>query len=357
MSTDRFSPSIASVLLLVSFACLGCTSLPHQLRDGRWELQDSASNSSLRGLCVVDEHVVWAAGSESTVLRTVDGGEHWQRLRLPASEVLNLRDVHAFDAQTAYVLSVTEPASIWRTTDGGESWSELYRSPNETVFFDSFTFFDEQRACLFGDPVDGNFLVLRTSDGGETWEPANPERIPRAGPGEAAFAASGTCVVSTGGRFAWIGTGGSASRVLSTTNAGASWLAAPTPMISGEATTGIYSVAFRDPKHGIVVGGDYTQPESARANAAFTRDGGMTWHAADPASLPRGQRACVAWIPGTKAALAVGRTGSDYTLDGGRTWRAFDDEGFYVVDFGPDGACFAAGAEGRVARLVPRSGD
>ena len=211
-------------------------------------------------------------------------------------------------------------------------------------------------AEVIGDPIEGSFLVLRTADGGHTWTPAPSVPPPREG--EAAFAASGTCVVSSGADHAWIGTGGSASRVLRSTDGGRSWEAVPATVVSGQPTTGIYSVAFRDPFHGVVVGGDYTRPEETYRNAAFTRDGGVTWQSVPAGAAPRGQRSAVAWVPGLANTLvAAGRTGTDYSTDGGRTWRALGDEGFYALSFAPTGEGWAAGADGRVARLVLPMGE
>ncbi|MGG8408774.1 hypothetical protein ACM614_20370, partial [Streptomyces sp. 12297] len=75
-------------------------------------------------------------------------------------------------------------------------------------------------------------------------------------------------------------------------------------------------------------------------------------------------RSGVAWLPygpgygrghgsrhGQGSALAVGPTGTDLTTDGGRTWRNLDGGSFDTVDCAADGACWASGEKGRVARL------
>src|SRR5205085_2821920 len=43
-----------------------------------WQEQQSGTNSRLRGVSAANEHVVWASGANSTVLRTIDSGDHWQ---------------------------------------------------------------------------------------------------------------------------------------------------------------------------------------------------------------------------------------------------------------------------------------
>ncbi len=340
------------------------------MRTARFEpVEDTGSTASLRGLCVVDRDVVWASGTNGAVLRSVDGGASWTNVH-PESE-MDFRDVESFDADVAFVMSITKPAAILRTFDGGATWDEVYRSPNPDAFFDSLAFFDRERGCVFGDPMDGAFVVLRTADGGDTWQRVPAADLPTPCEGEAAFAASGTCIATVGAAHAWIGTGGLASRVLVSGDGGATWSAAATPMqvpapASGPTepdtapspTQGIYSVAFRDERHGVVVGGDFTRPEVGDRNAAITRDGGRTWVSA--VERPHGYRSAVAWVPDRENTLvAVGRAGADYSEDGGRTWSALGKLGFYAIDFAPgvDGSHpvgWAVGANGRIARLAFR---
>ena len=317
----------------------------------RWVLTETESDASLRGLCAVDADTVWACGSNGTVLHTSDGGVRWRKMTVPGPN-LELRDVFALDDRTAFVLSVTKPACILRTTDGGRRWEEVYRSPHADAFLDSFAFFDRKRGCVFGDPIDGTFVVVRTEDGGRTWVDVPADQLPPATEGEAAFAASGTCIVTHGEQHAWIATGGLTTRVLCSDDGGKSWIAAHTPMLDGAPTTGIYSVAFRDAEHGVVVGGDYTTPKATKRNAAFTENGGLTWTLVEEAVAPRGHRAAVAYIPRRAHSLVtVGRAGSDYSDDDGRTWHSLGGMGFFAVAFAPSGEGWAAGSEGRIARL------
>ncbi|MFT4538076.1 MAG: photosystem II stability/assembly factor-like uncharacterized protein [Planctomycetota bacterium] len=328
------------------------TRIHDQLTQASWTLLETGSTESLRGICVVDDSVVWACGSTSTVLRSVDGGDTWENVSAPPQLQLELRDIQAWDDQNALALSITEPAAVWRTTDGGDNWTELFRHPAQGAFVDSFTFFDRDNGLLFGDPTPEEFILMRTSDGGESWTQVDAGNAPHAGRDEAAFAASGTCVVSHGKHSAWIGTGGKQTRVLCSTDAGVSWSAVASPMITGEATTGIYSVAFRDDERGVTLGGDYTKPEEPAGNAAFTTDGGVSWTAVLDGQGPRGHRAGAAWLPGNcLGVVAVGRAGCDYSVDGGATWAPIEGPGFYTVAFAPAGVGFAAGSDGRIARL------
>src|ERR1051325_2079528 len=119
------------------------------------------------------------------------------------------------------------------------------------------SFWDANNGIAFGDSVDKQFYILITTDGGRVWSRIAPNNLPPALENEGAFAASGTNIAVFGKSYAWIGTGAaSKSRVLRTTDGGRSWQVADTPLASGP-SAGIFSIAFRDAKHGVIAGGDY----------------------------------------------------------------------------------------------------
>ncbi|MCA8955056.1 MAG: hypothetical protein KDC87_03225, partial [Planctomycetes bacterium] len=91
---------------------------------------------------------------------------------------------------------------------------------------------------------------------------------------------------------------------------------------------------------------------NAQRGVFRTRDGGKTWSAAQVP--PAGYRSCAAFLPGAEVWIAVGPSGTDVSRDDGATWSALDPAGYHVVSAARDGTCFAAGAAGRAARLVPR---
>ncbi|MFI5909924.1 WD40/YVTN/BNR-like repeat-containing protein [Dactylosporangium sp. NPDC051541] len=310
-----------------------------------WKLLDSGSTAQLRGLSAVSDRVAWASGTGGTVLRTVDGGRSWRSVGPPDAADLQLRDIEAFDTLHAVILSIGEGSAsrVYRTEDGGRTWTETYRNADPAAFYDCLAFSDPHHGLALGDPVNGHFQLLSTIDGGRHWT-ASPVAT-AALDGEFAFAASGTCLVASG-RDAWFATGGGAqSRVFHSGDFGRHWSVSAAPMPSGP-TAGIYSLAFRDPHHGLAVGGDYRTPAAAPDGAAVSRDGGRTWTTARRA--PGEYRSGVAWGP--SFALAVGPTGSDISRDGGRTWTRFDTGSFDAVACA-DGACWASGEQGRIARL------
>jgi photosystem II stability/assembly factor-like uncharacterized protein len=314
-----------------------------------WRLSETGVTARFRGLAPVSDKVAWVAGSAGTVLRTVDAGRTWQRVDPPGAAALQFRDIEAFDAEHAVALTIGpgEESRLYRTADGGRSWVEAFRNTDPAAFYDCVTFLDRRHGLALSDPVDGRFRILATADGGRSWQVRPATGMPAALTGEFAFAASGTCLVSAGGR-AWFATGGGErARVFTTVDRGRSWRVSDTPVPSGP-SAGIYSLAFRDPWHGVAVGGDYAAPEAAPRAAAVTRDGGRTW---TPARAEPGEyRSGAAWQHGGTA-LAVGPTGSDLSRDGGRSWREFDAGSFDAVECVPR-ACWAAGEQGRVAQLL-----
>ncbi|MBB4904722.1 WD40/YVTN/BNR-like repeat-containing protein [Actinophytocola algeriensis] len=316
-----------------------------------WRLLPSGTDAQFRGLSAVNRHVAWVSGTKGTVLRTVDGGRTWARVGPPDTEDLDFRDIEAFDARTAVALSIGpgESSRIYRTTDGGRTWTETFRNTEPAAFYNCVAFWDARNGLAVGDPVDGEFRVLTTSDGGRTW--ARVTGLPPALPGEYQFSASGQCVTVAGHKDAWLATGGSTvARVLHSSDRGRTWTASETPLASSE-SAGVFAVAFRNPRTGIAIGGDYANPTSGADALALTRDGGKTWR--EPETAPAGYRSGVAYHPFLPTVLiAVGPTGSDVSVDGGRHWRQFHDGSFDSVDCTRDGACWASGAKGAVGALT-----
>ena len=327
-------------------------------RKPHWIAQHSGVTVGLRGVCAVSGSIAWASGAKGTWLRTIDGGTSWEGGVVRGAEALDFRDIHAFDERTAAVLSAGLPAKVYRTVDAGESWSACYSSSKPGVFFDAMAFWDDRNGIAFSDPVDGSLLIIRTSDAGRSWRAIPPRDAPAVRPGEAGFAASGTCLAVWGTRDVWIGLGGSAARVFHSRDRGLTWSVADTPITSGNPSSGIFSIAFRDATHGVAVGGDYQRGERGERNTARTQDGGESWQSLQ-SSAPHGYRSCVAYVPArsTPTLVAVGTTGSDYSTDDGLTWRSFDARGYDAVGFARDGAGFAVGADGRVARLSWNAAD
>jgi photosystem II stability/assembly factor-like uncharacterized protein len=278
---------------------------------------DSRVESSFRGLSVVNQKVVWVSGTGGTVLRTIDGGKNWENISVPNMEKIDFRDVEGFNKNTAIVMGIASPARFYKTTDGGQNWKLVYFDDREGVFFDGMSFWNKNDGIAFSDQVDGQHLLIRTTDGGNTWHEIPKEGFPHKLNPEFGFAASGTGIPVQGRKTVWLGMGGVKSRVFKSEDGGMNWSVAETPVVHGGQSTGIYSVAFKNKKVGISVGGDYTN-QSIKNTMAYTNDGGATWHL--PEKQTHQYRECVAHYRGN-IFFAVGPSGFDMTTDNGKNWH------------------------------------
>jgi len=247
--------------------------------------QVSGTTNRLQAVSPVNARVVWASGIGGTYAVTTNGGETWRTAVVPGAEALQFRDVEAVSDRIAYLLAagVGTDSRVYKTIDGGTSWALVFQNQDPSGFYDCFAFWTPHRAVAMGDAVNGRLPVLETHDG-QTWTDIG-DRLPPAQPGEAAFAASGTCVATFGTRRAWIAAGGAEhARVLSTIDGGRSWTSHDTPIVQGSPTSGGFSVAFRDRQHGILAAGELAAPtERSGENFARSRDGGATWTLTAPA--------------------------------------------------------------------------
>jgi photosystem II stability/assembly factor-like uncharacterized protein len=309
----------------------------------------------LRGVSAVSATVAWASGANGTVLRTEDGGATWQKMAVPGAEKLDFRDVDATGVRSAYVLSIGpgEASRIYKTVDGGAHWNLQFANTDPKIFLDAMAFRDDQHGIAFSDSVDGRFVILTTSNG-RTWERVPADRLPSALPDEGAYAASGTNIAMAAGRI-WIGT--AAGRVLRSSDLGRTWTASKTGLAASQ-SAGIFSIAFRDASHGVVVGGDYRNESAAVDNVAWTSDGGTTWTLVKDQGLS-GFRSVVTFVPGStkgkQALIAIGPTGADWSDDDGQSWHKVDAEGFDTFSVSRDGRVgWSAGARGRISKWSVR---
>ena len=323
-----------------------------------WIPRPTGVQEQFRGLAAVSNRVVWVSGEKGSVLRTTDGGRTWTDVSPTATktEGLALRDIEAWDSRHAEALSIGPggDSRIFRTDNGGATWEQVFTNTDPSAFYDCMAFSSHGIGLAMSDPVDGYFRIARTTDGGRSWKVLPTTGMPAAYANEFGFAASGTCLVSAQDRRGsrpgefWFATGGQSPRVFHTTNAGRTWRAEQTPVRAGD-TAGIYSIAFKNSWTGVAVGGDFTAPTDG-SDAAATKHGRSSWKASSNAL--GGYRSGVAYVPGRgNVVVAVGPTGSDVSMNGGRTWSTFDTTDYDGIHCATDGACWASGPDGAVAKL------
>jgi photosystem II stability/assembly factor-like uncharacterized protein len=331
--------------------------VPAAIQDGPWwTVQTSGMNTNLRGVSAAvftdSRHaatpVVWASGSNGVILQSVDAGKNWKRISVRGGETLDFRSIQAFDEHKAYVMSSGEgdKSRIYKTTDGGATWKLQYTDKRKGFFLDVLVCTSQIECRAVGDPVAGKFVILRTRDG-ETWAQLPTDQMPAALPDEGAFAASGTCLAIYGDQDVYFVTGGPAARLFHSSDAGYSWTVNSTPIASGNASSGIFSIVVWD-KALAIVGGDYKDIGNSRSVAAYSLDQGQTWKLAE--QQPGGFRSAVARVE-ERILVAVGPNGEDFSADGGEHWKHTDSLNLNAVKvLSPDYA-WAVGANGTIARL------
>lgn len=312
----------------------------------QWQMQASHTTESLRSVSVVDHNQAWASGTHGTYLVTTDAGRSWAVNHVPGAEGLDFRGVTAFRDQ-AFLLAAGpgEKSRIYHQRKG-HRWELQFTNREPKAFFDCMAFSDRKHGFVVGDPVNGQFQILRTRDGGRTWLYIDPRKLPPALDGEGAFAASNSCI-ATLGTDVWFATGGTAARVFQSADSGETWTVSDTPITHSLPSQGIFSVAFRDALHGVVAGGDYQHPDQSGTNLAITEDGGKTWK---PVSAqPQKFFSALSYVDDGRM-LVVGSTSSGLAEDDLRAWKWSSAEGFNALATST-GVTYAVGPAGKIARL------
>ncbi len=319
-------------------------------------MQDSGTTASFRGIDSVDGTIAWASGTEGTVLKTTDGGAHWQKCPVPDADkdgaVLDFRGVQAWDANTAIVMASGpgDKSRLYKTADGCSHWALLYSNPDRDGFWDSVSVADRQNLMILGDPVNGKFSVFNTADGGKTWDRTHEAGL-ASNTKEGAFAASNSSLVAdwVDGYVAF-GTGSPSGarlfRECETCKKGLIWTASPMLSFPEGEAAGIFALELRDWRHWIATGGDYTKPNESSGTAAWSNDGGEHWTAST--TPPHGYRSTVQWSQPLKLWITAGTNGSDISRDDGRTWQPLDNGNWNALSLP-----FIVGPQGRIARLNP----
>lgn len=306
----------------------------------------SGTKTSLRGMSVVSDKIVWVSGSNGTVGKTVDGGATWQWTTVQGFEKRDFRDIEAFDKNTAIIIAIAEPGQILKTTDGGQNWKVVFTDSTKGIFLDAMDFYNRRNGLVVGDPVDGKIYLAYTKNKGEEWIKFDGKKNYRrwvAKEGEAFFASSGTNIkylkkgkyrLVSGGRSArWFDENGDH----------------PLSIIQGKESTGANSIAAHKNQYA-VVGGDFTNDKDTTRNCLVTKDGGRNW--IFPTTAPRGYRSCVIYVNENQL-ITCGISGVDISDDGGINWRVITSEGYHVCQKSKRGnAVFLAGSNGKIAKLV-----
>lgn len=246
--------------------------------------------------------------------------------------------------EAIFILAVGNPAMLIRIDKKTLEETVVYKEEHEKVFYDSMQFVDDLNGFAMGDPIENCLAVIKTNDGGKTWQKVNCDVLPKVSEGEAAFATSNTNLTIKG-KSIFMVSGGKKSRVFVSKDFGATWKVYETPIVQGEEMTGIFTADFYNKKIGIIAGGNYMKQDQNWDNKAITKNGGKTWKLiAEKEAF--GYASCVQFVPNSngKKLISVGGTGMFYSGDFGKTWSKFsDDKDFFTFRFESEKVFYATG--------------
>jgi photosystem II stability/assembly factor-like uncharacterized protein len=332
----------------VLIAALLLTSALH----AQFDLQQSHTTASLRGIDTAGPDIAWASGTGGTILRTLDRGATWQTCAVP-------KDAAKLDF-----------SRIYKTTDGCRTWKLVFTNPDPEGFFDTLRRVTEHQFYVLGDPVNGKFALFLSQDQAETWFSVDDPGLD-ADKGDGAFAASNSSLTLLGATL-YFGTGGTGSPHVyamrsvcpkpavpptpQATGCPVQWVKTDVPLAAHTDASGVFSIAGRSTADArghmqfilVAVGGTYDKPSDGSQSAATSRDGGRTWTAA--ATPPSGYRSAVAYDHANSIWIAAGTNGADLSRDDGLTWHPIPSPdptpGWNAIALP-----YVVGAKGRIARI------
>lgn len=315
------------------------------------QILEQGRKTSIRGLSVVSNKIIWASGSGGSVGKSVDGGKSFKWMTVKGYEKRDFRDIEAYNHKTAIIMAVAEPALILKTIDGGENWYKVFEDTTKGMFLDAMHA-QGKIIQVIGDPINGKAFFAMSIDLGETWETDKLDGI-ALNEGEAFFASSGTNLhISTSSdsfkKGTFMVTGGKVSRLLNARDQRDQY---PLPLLQGKESTGANSIAISPSgKHAFIVGGDFANDTIRLGNSiAVSIEPSIKFK--QPITSPFGYRSCVIYLSNS-VLVACGTSGVDLSKDGGMNWENISKQSFHVVQKAKNGkAVFLAGGSGRIAKL------
>lgn len=295
---------------------------------------------------VLDKNKIWYAADKSRVgyydFKTLT---HLQKTIANTDEKLEFRSI-AQNSKAVFIANIGNPAFIYKVNKLDTSFQKVYTENNVKSFYDSMNFWNDKEGIAIGDPTEDCLSILITRDGGKSWKKISCKNLPKVADGEAAFAASNTNICIKGDNT-WIVSGGKKARVFFSSDKGITWEVYETPIVQGQAMTGIFTADFYDKTIGVIAGGNYAAPNQNSKNKAITYDGGKTWKLlAEKSGF--GYASCIQFVPKSKGKqlVAVGLSGLYYSANGGNNWKLLlTDTTLYTIRFLDENTAFAAGKD------------
>ncbi|NCW13083.1 MAG: hypothetical protein EBV82_07980 [Chitinophagia bacterium] len=181
-------------IFLISFIVLGHFQLLAQnLGFHPIEIVTQKKGVSIRGLSIPNQQTIWASGSGGNIAKSEDGGNTFIWSQVKGYEKRDFRSIHAWNKKEAIIVAVAAPAVILKTKDGGANWVKVYENTDTSMFLDAIDFLNTKKGYVIGDPINGQFYLLQTTNKGDTWKLMSNDYFKESPKeGEAFFASSAT---------------------------------------------------------------------------------------------------------------------------------------------------------------------
>jgi len=304
------------------------------------------TKTSLRGLSVLNEKIIWASGSNGMVFKSSNGGITFNKIIVKNYENRDFRDIEAFDSSTAVIMAVSEPALILKTWDGGYTWKKVFVDSTPGMFLDAMDF-NGGEGVVVGDPINGNVFLAETKDYGDSWQIIKKDKCSLMKPGEAFFASSGSNISfkKQSTKYMYV-SGGLHSRIFYKNDC------ITLPLQMGKNSTGANAMDISPSgKKGIVVGGNFSNDKLVDSTSVQFSIGKNVL-VSEPQHSLHGYRSSVSYIT-EQFLIACGTSGVDVSIDGGLNWTLISNKSFHVVKKAKDSnAVYLAGTNGSIAKLV-----
>ena len=320
-----------------------------------WIHQSSGINTNLMEVRFVDEQTGWIVGESGKILKTINGGLNW----IPQSSgtTKNLYSLHFINKSNGWV--VGWGGTILKTSNGGTTWTSLntfsYYDLFSVCFVDASTGFavGATNADKYPSETDSS-IIIQTTDGGQTWVKKG-ENLTSEYPGIGFLTVE---FIDAENGFIGGGGYGAASNwvLLRTTDGGENWFSGSSTSKQMTKTnenltgyTGIQDICFKDTNNGYFVIGT----DEYYMGIAVTTDGGDNWinkyfHSEqyDLFSI---------FVTNAGNGWAVGANGQIFiTTDNGNSWEqqlsggtiSPGDEDIYDIQFVDDSVGWAVGKRG-----------
>ena len=281
------------------------------------------AQTSLRGLSLVNETTAWCSGSNGTV-QLCTNGKDWENVSPAGYGTKDFRAIHAYDKNTALILSIADSTVILRTTNGGKNWELVYENNTTGIFFDDFAF-EGAKGFALADPMpegtDYHHPFIITNDSGKTWNTFINRIFYNAHSQAGLFSASASNTLLYEQKLMAI-VGGPQAYFLSS-----EYGKVPLPIKSGGAF-GPYSMAQRK-KCIVVVGGSYSQKNYSDSIGCYSKNIGKTWQIFK--TMPNGYKSSIKYFK-KRQLIAVGTTGIDVSMNHGKSWKTISTNSYNTVE-------------------------